>query len=207
MEAEKFDYKNEILHTACMMCVMYRELFVYGLNAGLCDELSDLREIFEEGEEYPGDISILESLEDPNIKMLLQLMYDLERTGDSLLNINNIDESALQEALSQGIGDECISEIREDEDPGSYQFWMNDAMGYAHMGVYSLMQQCYRLSHQTTFIPDEEDLALSIPTDESIALIDESDQNVEKISNLCLRMSERANELCESLLNFRRHPL
>src|SRR5690606_9448929 len=126
MEAEQFDYRKEILHSACMMCVVYRELFVYGLNASLCDELSELREIFQDGEEYPADISLLEALIDPNIKLLLELMYDLEKTGDSLLNINNIDDAALKEALAEGLGDECISALNEDEDLGSYQFWMND---------------------------------------------------------------------------------
>lgn len=202
MEAEKFDYRKEILHSASMMCVVYRELFVYGLNASLCNELSDLREIFEEGEEYPGDISILEAQEDPQIKLLLELMYDLERTGDSLLNINNIDDAMLKEALSEGMGDECVSEISEDEEVDSYQFWMNDAMGYTHLSVYCLMEQCYRLTHSTLDIPDEADRLLSFPTDESLDLLDQHDQNVVLISNLCLRMSEKAYELCESLINY-----
>jgi hypothetical protein len=204
MEAEYFDYRKEILHSACMMCVVYRELFVYGLNAALCNELSDLRAIFEEGEEYPGDISILEALEDPNIKLLLELMYDLERTGDSLLNINNIDDSALKDALAEGIGDECIPELNEDEELASYHFWMNDAMGYAHLNVYYLMQQCYRLTHNRQFISEEADGLLSFPTDESLSLIDQSDQNVALISSLCFRMSEKTYELCESLINYRK---
>ncbi|WP_407430362.1 hypothetical protein [Arcticibacter sp.] len=201
MEAEQFDYRKEILHSACMMCVVYRELFVYGLNAALCDELSDLRAIFEEGEEYPGDISLLETLKDPNIKLLLELMYDLERTGDTLLNINNIDDVALKEALDEGIGDECVSELNEDEELGSYQFWMNDAMGYAHMTIYFLMQQAYRLTHSRQFIPEEADRLLSFPTDESLTLIDESDQNVALISGLCFRMSDNTFALCENLIN------
>lgn len=202
MEAEEFDYRKEVLHSACMMCVVYRELFVYGLNASLCNELSDLREIFEEGEEYPGDISILEALDDPNIKLLLELMYDLERTGDSLLNINNIDDTMLKEALAEGIGDECISELNEDEELGSYQFWMNDAMGYTHLSVFYLMEQCYRLTHNLLDIPDEADRLLSFPTDESLGLIDQQDQNIALISDLCFRMSGKAYELCESLINY-----
>lgn len=204
MEEEQFDYRKEILHSACMMCVIYRELFVYGLNAALCNELSDLREIFEEGEEYPGDISILESLEDPNIKLLLEQMYDLERTGDSLLNINNIDDATLKEALAEGIGDECIPELNEDEELGSYQFWMNDAMGYAHLSIYYLLLQCYRLTHNKQLVPDEADRLLSFPTDESLELIDYRDQNVALISDLCFRMSDKAYELCESLINYRK---
>lgn len=204
MEEAQFDYREEILQSACMMCVVYRELFVYALNAALCGELSDLREVFEEGEEYPGDISLLEALEDPNIKLLLELMYDLEKTGDSLLNINNIDDATLKEALAKGMGDECVSELNEDEELGSYQFWMNDAMGYAHLSIYYLMQQCYRLTHNRHFISEEADKLLSFPTEESLKLIDEGDQNVAMLSSLCFRMSDKTYALCESLINYRK---
>ncbi|PRY55361.1 hypothetical protein B0I27_101330 [Arcticibacter pallidicorallinus] len=204
MEEAQFDYREEILQSACMMCVVYRELFVYALNAALCGELSDLREVFEEGEEYPGDISLLEALEDPNIKLLLELMYDLEKTGDSLLNINNIDDATLKEALAKGMGDECVSELNEDEELGSYEFWMNDAMGYAHLSIYYLMQQCYRLTHNQHFISEEADKLLSFPTEESLKLIDEGDQNVAMLSSLCFRMSDKTHALCESLINYRK---
>ena len=204
MDRGQFDYRKEILHTACMLCVVYRELFVYGLNAALCGEISDLRQVFEEGEEYPGDISLLEALDDPNNRLLLDMMYDLERTGDSLLNINNIDESTLKKALDEGVGDECIPELNENEDLASYQFWLNDAAGYVHLNVYYLMQQCYRLSEHVEEIPDEADRLLAFPTDDALMLIDEQDQNVELVSALCFRMAEKASELSENLINWKR---
>jgi len=201
METGEFDYRSEILHSACMLCVIYRELFVYGLNAALCSELSDLREVFEDGDEYPGDVSLLEALDDPNIRLLLQIMYDVERTGDSLLNINNFNDEVLKEALAQGIGDECISELSDEEEFGSYRFWMNDAMGFAHLSVYYLMQQCYRLTHQLIDIPEEADILLAFPTDESLQMMEGHDQNVAMLVDLCFRVSGKANELCERLMN------
>lgn len=205
MEVEEFDYQKEILHTACMLCVIYRELLVYGLNAALCDELQDMRQIFEEGEEYPADIAILESLEDPNIGLLLKMMYDIERSGESLLNINNISDEKLNKALSEGIGDECIPALSEKEDLGSYDYWMNDAMGYAHFTTYNLLQQGYRLSYETIDIKKEDDDDLTFPTGRTLELLDTSDHNVNTITELSFRMSDVANQLSDNLFNSRKY--
>ncbi|WP_069661255.1 hypothetical protein [Arcticibacter eurypsychrophilus] len=203
MDTEQFDYQKEILHTVCMLCVTYRELFVYGLNAALCEELKDIRHVFEEGEEYPADISILEALDDVNIKTLLALMYVVENAGDTLLNINNISKEKLDAALADGIGDECIPETNENEDLVSYQYWMNDAMGYAHLTVYNLLQQCYRLSQSILDIPEDMDELLCFPTNESLEILDKDDQNVELLTTLAFTMSGHAHDLCDSLLNQR----
>lgn len=198
MQKEEFHYREHILLVSCMLCTVYRELFVYGLNMALCGELKDLKHIFEDGDEYPGDVALLEALEDENIKIILSGMYDIEEHGESVLNLNNISPGELNEGIEKGIGCEYGPEYRE-AGKMDYHYWMNEVMGYTHLSVFNLLMLCYSLSHGAKEVPDEHEELLYFPTDESIAILDMEDENVKILVHLAFKLSDTANELCEKL--------
>ncbi|KAA8481926.1 hypothetical protein F1649_13510 [Arcticibacter tournemirensis] len=198
MDDNKFNYKDQVLNIACMLSTVYRELFIYGLNAALHNELKDIKDIFEDGEEYPGDVALLEALDDENIKIILSAMYDIEEYGDSLLNINNISDKELNEGLENGLGSEYAPDYGEAVE-NDYRFWLNEVMGYTHLSVFNLLTLCYSLSNGVNEVPEEHVSSLYFPTDESLALLDIGDQNVKLLTELAFKLSDCANDLCEKL--------
>ncbi len=198
MHETEFNYREQVLNISCMLCTVYRGLFVYGLNAALYNELKDLRGIFEDGDEYPGDVALLEALDDENIKILLSAMYDIEECSESLMNLNNIQEGELNEALEDGWGSEYVPEYREVE-TADYYYWLNEVMGYTHLSVFNLLMLCYTLSTGMNDIPEDHIDLLYFPTDEAFTVLDTEDQNVKLLTDLALKLSETANDLCERL--------
>ncbi|WP_374163236.1 hypothetical protein [Arcticibacter sp. MXS-1] len=198
MQQDEFNYREQVLSISCMLSVVHREFYVYGLNAALCGELADLKEIFEEGEEYPGDVALLEALDDENIRILLSAMHAVARHSESILNLNSITGEELESALEEGIGEEYVPEyfIEEEMD---YLYWMKSTMAYIHFAAHRILLAAYLLSHRTTSVPELHEADLYFPTDESILLLSLDDQNVRELSDLAFELSALANELCESL--------
>ena len=84
-------YKDS-LRNSCDAIAKARELvFTAMVNVAMSGEYKDLDEKFEEDEEVLFDTAYFRNCEDLNIQKLLALVDTLEKTYDTMLNINGLD--------------------------------------------------------------------------------------------------------------------
>lgn len=197
MPEKTFNYREQIVHTACLLCTFYSELYFYGINTSLCDELKDLKSVFKEGDDFPFDMALLESLDDENVKTMMMAMRIVESAVDSIQNLNNISDEELRQALEDGHGSEFVSGIA-DAECSDYQHLIDDLMGYTHYIVFNILCCCYSLSHGVVLVDDDTESELYFPTNESLMLLDNTDANVSMLSEMAFELSSYANKFCES---------
>ena len=84
-------YKESLEATAAKLLAMREELFEAIFQIAITDELREWSATIEVGETYSISKELLESCADTNVQLLTTLLTAIERTCDSLLNINKLD--------------------------------------------------------------------------------------------------------------------
>lgn len=82
---------SEIKKTLESLVKIRHELFQDALNYAMKHELKDINEVFDVGDTYEFGLSHLDGSNDANLQLLVDLVRTVERTAESLANLNKID--------------------------------------------------------------------------------------------------------------------
>ena len=67
-----------------------QELFKEALNHAMDNELKEINDVFEDGDEYIFELKHLDNSKDINLQLLVDLIKHVEKTTDSLAKQNKI---------------------------------------------------------------------------------------------------------------------
>lgn len=85
------DYKNEIKKVVKNLVSLRHETFGLALNLAMKGELEEINEVFEINETYEFSLEHLDKSSDANLQLLVDLIKKIERTAESIANLNKIE--------------------------------------------------------------------------------------------------------------------
>ncbi len=84
-------YKQSLTDAAARLIYIRELLFDATFQVAITNELRDWSDTVEEGEVHSISKELLESCSDTNVQLLTKLLTSVERTCDSLLNLNSLE--------------------------------------------------------------------------------------------------------------------
>ncbi len=87
------DYKEALAESCMAIATARQEIFSALINVAMSGEYAEIDDIFEVGETVLFDTTYFQHSQDSNLKKLLELVYHLEQTHDTLTNINGLGNS------------------------------------------------------------------------------------------------------------------
>lgn len=84
-------YKQSLTDAAARLVHIRELLFDATFQVAIANELRDWSDTVEVGEVHTISKELLESCSDPNVQLLTKLLTNVERTCDSLLNLNSLE--------------------------------------------------------------------------------------------------------------------
>ncbi len=88
-------YKNTIKATIKDLVSIRHDLFTQAINLAMVGELSEVDDVFEVGDVYQFKMEHLENSSDANLALLVELIRKIEKTAESIANLNALDIDAL----------------------------------------------------------------------------------------------------------------
>lgn len=86
-------YREHLIHTINNLINFEDSLFTDVVNVGMSNELKEINDCFEVGDLYDFSLEHLENSDDQNVNKLVDLIKNIRQTVDTIMNINNINES------------------------------------------------------------------------------------------------------------------
>lgn len=83
-------YKDQLLQTVDKLFELRHQIFTQVINLSMANEMKEVDDAFEEGDEFQFDIASFEDSSDTNLNLLVDLVKHIQTTHDSLCNINSI---------------------------------------------------------------------------------------------------------------------
>jgi len=87
----KPEYTEEIKETVRVLANTRQQLFERALNLAMKGPLEDIDEVFELGDVYDFKLAHLDNTTDINLQKLVDLIKEVEKTADSIVNLNDLD--------------------------------------------------------------------------------------------------------------------
>lgn len=179
-------YRISLLNAAALLQITLEELFTLGYNLVLFEDLQNGNMNFDDGEEIPCDIALLEASDDVAVKALVSCIYKVDKALDSLKNINLISEEELEEYL-----------YSEEEDPSDsprprYSYWLEKTADFLDLQVFFLLKYCYCMAYDVPEVPDKIDPLITYPDENVLLMLKVGDHNVDLLSELSGFLSETA---------------
>lgn len=198
---EVFDYRKKTIHlNTCLQKIM-NDLYAYGINVGMLNELKDLSGIFKK-EKVPVDISLLAALHDPIIKPLVDLIYTLDCNRQLIMDDNGLSETEMAEAFYRGEGDANWPDFFLFKG-GSYMDLACSILQYHQHALLSLFCIANQLSVSKMYCPQADcQPLLQYPMGAGFSHLDKDDRNVLLILGIMKETHEsmkRVYEIAESL--------
>lgn len=88
----KADYKEALTESCMAIATARQEIFSALINVAMCGEYAEIDDLFDIGETVLFDTTYFQHCQDSNLKKLLELVYTLEQTHDTLTNINGLND-------------------------------------------------------------------------------------------------------------------
>ena len=173
---EVFDYRLKVTEVNTLLQQVMNDLYAYGINVGMRDELKDLPNVFR-GNPVPVDIALLTALNDPLVKPLIDLIYALDVHRFSIIHNNGLTDRGMLNAFHQGVGARHW--------PVFIMFTGDLSIGlhcsmleYLQEAVVSLFSLALQLSESKLDISAEETSWMQSPCKKALAALRKSDANV-----------------------------
>lgn len=87
------NYRLQLIATVNNLIEIEASIFTNLVNVAMSNELKDIDDVFEIGDEYGFTLEHFEKSNDQNVVKLVSLIKQLRQTVESIMNINNITES------------------------------------------------------------------------------------------------------------------
>jgi len=87
----KTEYIEEIKETIRVLVSTREQLFERALNLAMKGPLEDIDEAFEIGDVYDFKLAHFDNTTDINLQKLVDLIKEVEKTADSIVNLNDLD--------------------------------------------------------------------------------------------------------------------
>jgi len=84
-------YKNEIEETIKSLVAQRNLIFERALNVAMNGVLTEINDVFENNDIYEFDLSHFDDSSDSNLQLLVDLIKSIEKTAESIANLNSID--------------------------------------------------------------------------------------------------------------------
>jgi hypothetical protein len=84
-------YRSSLTDAVARLLAIREQLFDTTFQVAVTNELKEWSDSIPVGEVYTIPSELLSSCSDTNVQLLAQLMANVERTCDSLLNLNNLE--------------------------------------------------------------------------------------------------------------------
>jgi hypothetical protein len=92
------DYRPQIVRSLRTLLVSREHVFTDVLNIATAGEMRHVMDAFEDGDVYDFQLSHVEDLKDPNVKKLVHLIREMDRTLEELKTTNHILDKELYES-------------------------------------------------------------------------------------------------------------
>lgn len=190
---EVFDYRIKITEVNTLLQQMMNDLYAYGINVGMRDELKDLQNVFK-GDKIPVDISLLAALKDPLVKPLIDLIYALDTHRIMIIQTNGLTERGMLGAFHQGVGARHwpVFIMFTGDESMSLPF---SILEYLQDAVFSLFCLAFQLSESRLDITAEEKRWMQSPGKETLAALKKSDINVCRIMRMMMNVHASMQEI------------
>ncbi len=83
-------YQESLSTSISRLCEIREQIFDMAFRTAITNELKDWSDTIDVGETVTFSKELLESCEDTNVQLLIHLLTQVERTVDSLVNLNNL---------------------------------------------------------------------------------------------------------------------
>lgn len=92
---ENMNYRNHLIKTVQNLIESEQILFTNALNLCMFGELSDTDQTFEENDEFKFTVELLKSVDDLNVKNVVEIIESIQKKVIYLINSNQITETEL----------------------------------------------------------------------------------------------------------------
>jgi hypothetical protein len=89
------EYREQLVKTVDYLIEVRHILFNNSLNLAMKNDLKEIDEVFDIGETYVFSLNHLDNSSDINLQKVVDLIKNIEKTVDSLININVIKDEEL----------------------------------------------------------------------------------------------------------------
>ena len=91
----KFTYREQIITTLNNLIETREIIFEQIINLAMSNEYKDLHKTFEIGETYNFSLNHFKKMEDINVRKMVNLCKNTEKTIFTIMNINGINENEI----------------------------------------------------------------------------------------------------------------
>ena len=92
---QKMNYRNHLIKSVQNLIETEQILFTNALNLCMFGELRDSDDAFEENDEFSFNLELLKSVDDLNVKKIVEIIESLQIKTEYLINVNKITETEL----------------------------------------------------------------------------------------------------------------
>ncbi|AZI69663.1 hypothetical protein [Cloacibacterium normanense] len=89
------NYRNHLIKSVQNLIETEQILFTNALNLCMFGELRDSDDAFEENDEFSFNLELLKSVDDLNVKKIVEIIESLQIKTEYLINVNKITETEL----------------------------------------------------------------------------------------------------------------
>lgn len=89
------DYRSHLIKTTQNLIETEQILFTNALNLCMFGELSDVNDAFEKDDKFKFNLKLLKSVDDLNVKKIVEVIESLQNKIEYLINVNLITENEL----------------------------------------------------------------------------------------------------------------
>ena len=198
MDSTEFNYRQHVIYLFVLCHYTSRELYICGLNFGVQNELKDMFEVFGDESEIPVDLAILESLDNPSVKILIKMIEALNETMDSLVNINLLNVDELEQAVEDWAGLEHRGDIEQPEE-NTYSELLAKLPEFIYSTMLSFYIRSWQLVNYRSDVPDELYESFEYPYIENIKYLESPDSNMQLMCELFQKMHDLDNEILNEI--------
>lgn len=192
---EVFDYKLKITHLTTCLQKMMNDLYAYGINAGMLNELKDLPRLFEK-DKIPVDISLLTALDDPLVKPLIELIYAFDGHRALIMERSGFTEREMAEAFYRGEGEVHWPDFFMFKSAG-YVNLAASILQYQQQVLISLFCLARQISESRMYSTETDRRRLQYPFGEALKKLNSSDPNVYLIMAMMMDAHESMTRVFE----------
>ena len=89
------NYRNHLIKSVQNLIETEQILFTNALNLCMFGDLCDSDDAFEENDEFSFNLELLKSVDDLNVKKIVEIIESLQIKTEYLINVNKITETEL----------------------------------------------------------------------------------------------------------------